>query len=595
MNSTEVSSKTINVTLQKALDLHMSGDIEAARIALNISSIPEGSENCHSILAMQSLLSGDLNKAIFLFFMELQDHPSNSVAQEALWRLCVSLGIRQLVCYFDACQYLSLIQSRVIASDNSIRAKIIRYICQVFGNVNLSELSKLIDSIPPNDPPMRDFYHLFGLILLAQERNSEAHMLFWEEIRYFPDSLCSRDALKRISSEKLILDHLTKNRSESLNDTCLGAPVHQAIVEFSIPGKYYFNFQRPVNIDNHSNALKEFLPSNCEKREYQKSYVVIYPGVNWIEEQNSFYKNGRALLWNLFKQLSNSSDIETTMVSYAGREGVQGTEYALGTIRVNRKPDLIIITRPWWGEEHVTALDARSQGIPVIAVEHGVFFMEQPTFKYRQHIYPADISCVWNKIDHDIMRDFYGATYPIAITGSPEYDSLISPPERLPNLPDKYALFLTGGNGYQADELFETALNLKKHIAVVAKAHPLERSPERLEQNFLTFRDPETLFSLIYHSSIVYGHLSSALIPAVHWRKPIFIRALPCADYDLDKIKRQFDGQFHFLDTNDWDPEILHSARPVPDDKIEKICSKIDGNISSRMVDLVRKFLVKVR
>lgn len=531
-------------------------------------------------MALQLLEATSPNSALVSVTAQLK----NYIAAQA--------GIANLEFYFSLESRIGTLldsNDETVSQDLTLGVKV-KEALRLLYNGNLPGLTGYLEGWAKDGRPPRRLMIVLASANLAAGDTHSAHHALWEEIRYYPPGVEARHLLDRLSRLEVIC---TWSDPARVRPSRLIVPSMDVYSGFHLAGGIFVNARpSPQPTDETIRRLSRYRQAGSRAEEdgvkpTRKPYVVLFPGsANRCSDGWLPYTSGRALLGAVQDAIALYTDFDSTLVSCDGHIGSQGFEYVLGTLRVKCRPDVLVVSRPWWGEELVAATEARRLGIPVVVVEHGVFLMEQPTITYRREIAPADITCVWNQIDCDILRNYYGSVYPIAVTGNPEYDCLSKPIPRLPGLPDEYALYLSVGSGYQADELFDSALHLQKHIPVIAKAHPLETRMKRLEEAFTCYKEPEHLLPLIAHSSMVYGHLSSALLPAVYLNKPIFVRIEHCEDYDKKKIQLDYADSINFIEATEWE-EVLKNARCFPEEKAERFCHLRDGGNSRRVVEVI--------
>ena len=246
------------------------------------------------------------------------------------------------------------------------------------------------------------------------------------------------------------------------------------------------------------------------------------------------------------------------------RLGLQGKTFGLGNIAIERKPSVVIGFRMWWPPDYAAAHHARILGIPAVMINHGAMFVYNSGQTYKKTLYPAGINCVWGKHDLTLWRRW--TQEPIVITGNPLHDQLVDYAPEPINVPEEFALLLT--SRWQREILNPAAENMNKIIPVVAKCHPLDETKQYYRVRYLTFEEPWTLLPLLYRAKYILTNVTSALIPALLWQKPIFIFSYSMPTYFFDDFKRLFTNRtFNFKSSPAWsDKELNDPILPTIDD-----------------------------
>jgi len=266
-----------------------------------------------------------------------------------------------------------------------------------------------------------------------------------------------------------------------------------------------------------------------------------------------------------------------------------------------RKPDVVFAHHGWWDQAHNVCLWARQHRIPVVVLEHGVTLWHQPQATYRATIGQADRACLWSARNLEVTK-LYGrhAAQGCIVTGNPQYDVLqyyTAPPERIPGTPKDYALVLSTWS-IQKDAPRHHANALAKIIPCVLKVHPNEtfyknRKPARIVgKEVVLVYDQAALLQLIYHAKIVVSTISSAMLTAMYWKKPIYIVNKP-------EPKQPSISSFieDFQDVFNWKPEPIWSEKDLESPKIATTEDFIyfggpaDGKNTERVIDVIKSLL----
>ena len=270
-------------------------------------------------------------------------------------------------------------------------------------------------------------------------------------------------------------------------------------------------------------------------------------------------------------------------------DGLGGTGFSLGPIGVNRKPDVLVVFRNWWGPENKAGIKARKLGIPVVMIDHGMLMVGVPIrHSYRSSIYPSNVGCLWSHLHLEMFRRL-NKNDDFVVTGNPLYDQMIGyvPPEI--DVPDEFALLLTGRS--QTKFLRPSAEALNKIMPVVAKVHPVDTERDYYVKRYQTFDDYRTLLPLLCRAKIIIASLSSGWIPALFWEKPIFIHGFEEEDLRFNEFVDNYSHIFNFKQAAAWSDDIIENAiRPTKED-FELFGHTLDGKNAERVANVIKGYI----
>lgn len=619
--------------LNDAIEAMQAGkDAVALSLARNAAS-----QSAEKILNLQFVLgillcrSGQLQAGVRALEQELRDFPGNQGAKELLASLsqpAPSSGLK--------------------AFDTTLDARLTPAV-EALQSGNTQAALDLLNKLRSEDRNIPFLHHLCGAAYAALGQLSYAHEMYWEEIAHFPTNKHSRPALKQIP-RNAVIDHFVHTTQERNPRPHMSQQL-DIVTGHTISGGYYVRFRSKheflstPNLEfahgvanylrgDHSHALdhlakegsssfsmqaaqalsaeiRQAPASETQAQRWQKAetiissalnqavasagrkkYVVLYPGIDiWTDDKVNDI--GREQFGPIFQHLSRDPNVEVTFVTIDGRHGLQGTDYSLGPLRVNRKPDAVVTMHPWWGEEHIVTLVAREHGIPVIASEHGAHFSDfsivQPKGDIRSCNYPVHASCLWSQVDYDIITKCYGSNDLLFITGNPMHDDLSTlKPALLPGVTAGYTLILSAGQGVNRQAFWDAADEISKYSQVVVKAHPLEPDIDGWRSKYPTFTRAEDLYPAVYHSTRVLAYISNALVPALYWLKPMWVMKGPKEDPIYDDFKSRHRGVFNFSDEGKFTKSMLENEIiPTPKD-YETFAFLRDGQNAKRVADVAR-------
>jgi hypothetical protein len=289
--------------------------------------------------------------------------------------------------------------------------------------------------------------------------------------------------------------------------------------------------------------------------------------------------------------LANNNDNNTLQDCHVKKEfrlGLKGTKYSLGNIKIERKPSVVVGFRLWWPPDRMFGVAARNKKIPVVMVNHGSMFVFNENQKYKRELYPAIVNCVWGQHDYDLWKKW--TKDKIIITGNPLHDNLIKYKPLDIKTPKKFGLLLTPRDKLKI--IRPAAENLNEILPVVAKCHPLDKKKNYYKKRFLTYTEAWTLLPLIYKASYILTNVSSALIPALYWKKPIFIFSFSDKGYYFKDFKDKFkDRAFNFKISSSWgNGELYNPIIPTVDD-YKHFGHIPDGNNTKRVVEVIKSYV----
>lgn len=262
-----------------------------------------------------------------------------------------------------------------------------------------------------------------------------------------------------------------------------------------------------------------------------------------------------------------------------------------------RKPDAFILNHAWWDEGYHVCQWAQRARIPVVAIEHGCTMFHQEPARYRSSIGLAQRKCLWSQHNLEVMMQYNPDNRKrCVITGPPKYDELhdFHPIEM--DLPEDYILVLSTWS-VQKDLPRHAANQISEFANVVMKVHPNEthypgRKPERIVNSQVQLvYDQEALFTLLYRASAVVCTISSAMIPALLFEKPIFLVNQEQQGMDVAGFKRAHGDLFRWVDPNNITEETLSWAVEPDKNNYEHFGGPNDGKNVERIIEVVRSVM----
>jgi len=301
-------------------------------------------------------------------------------------------------------------------------------------------------------------------------------------------------------------------------------------------------------------------------------------------------ENGRNTFISVYKIFEKDVNIDTTLIWWnKEQQGLLGEDFKLGPIRVNRKPDVLVLFRNWWGPERKAGEAATNQKIPVVMFDHGALMIRVTGMQaYRKSIYPAIVGCLWSQLHLDLFRRL-NENDKFVVTGNPLHDQIIDyvPPEI--EVPDEFVLLLTKRG--QREFLNPSAEELNKIIPVVAKTHPVDDKKAYYKKRYLTYDEHWTLLPLLYKAKLIIANVSSAWIPALFWQKPIFIHSFDEGWFHFNEFKSKYSHIFNFKQDDVWNNEVIDKAIK-PNKKHFEIFGHIpDGKNSIRVTEVIKSYV----
>jgi len=312
------------------------------------------------------------------------------------------------------------------------------------------------------------------------------------------------------------------------------------------------------------------------------------------------YEHGLGSLEPVYKIFEKDADVDATLISCRQplnleREtrGLCGENFKLGPILVDRKPDVLVLFRNWWGPENDVGRMARSLNIPVVMIDHGMIMVVGPIRQaYRSSIFPATVGCLWSQLHLNMFRRV-NSNDKLVVTGNPLYDQMIDYASPEIDVPDEFALLLT--QRAQQGILGKSAEALNKIIPVVVKTHPTDDHKPYYRERFRVFDDYQAMLPLLYKAKIVIACLSSAWIPALFWEKPIFIHHdysyYDENDLKFNEFKSNYSHIFNFKQDNVWNNDVIDNAIR-PNKKHFEIFGHIpDGKNAERVAGVINDYI----
>ena len=292
----------------------------------------------------------------------------------------------------------------------------------------------------------------------------------------------------------------------------------------------------------------------------------------------------------------------------------------------NEKPSAIVMINEYSWLERAYLAKARAEGVPVIALQHGIIHPTHPGYRY----YSTEISdcvnspfcpipdktAVSGNYYFDILTKM--SSYPesnVVVTGQPRYDVLYQPSkiykkeiicEKYKIVPtQRIVLWTTQSHGLSDEEnyknmdcIFNTFKNFK-NTTLIIKQHPKE--PNKYEIRYresikaynnivLVPKESDTL-ELISICDLLITKSSTTAIEAAALNKPIVILELDDAKDSAGYVR---DGiAIGAYSDDDLGAAILHlfanrsMLSGAQKEYMEKHLYKIDGKSSQRVADLI--------
>ena len=271
------------------------------------------------------------------------------------------------------------------------------------------------------------------------------------------------------------------------------------------------------------------------------------------------------------------------------RYGLQGKKFGLGPIQLERKPDVLVGFRLWWGPDYMVAVSARRENIPMVMINHGAMFIRNDAQKYKHNLAGAKVNCLWGKFDKDLWKYWNSRDDMFVVTGNPLHDNLTNYECPYIDVPDDFALLLTPRD--RRKFINPSVEALSKIMPIVAKTHPIDFEKDYYKQRYQTFDDPNTLLPLMYKAKIILANTSSAFIPALFWQKPIFVHTFGSKGYYFEEFKEKTKHIFNFKQDAIWNEDIVGNAiKPTLEDF--KLFGHIpDGKNSQRVAEVIKKYV----
>lgn len=260
---------------------------------------------------------------------------------------------------------------------------------------------------------------------------------------------------------------------------------------------------------------------------------------------------------------------------------------------LQRKPDVIVTNHAWWDEGYHVCLWAQKARVPVVAIEHGCTMFFQSQAKYRRTIGKARVKCLWSDHNLEIMRKYNPDHHKrCVVTGPPRYDELYDFQARADlDLPKDFVLVLSTWS-VQKDSPRHAANKIAEKYNVVLKTHPNEhhypgRSPGRIVGKKVHISSgQEELFTLLKRCRAVVTPISSAMLPAMLFRKPIYIVSVPQKGMGILEFRKEHGHLFN------WGIEdLMENNTGVLSSDFQHFGGQNDGMNCERIVKVIRSVL----
>lgn len=308
-----------------------------------------------------------------------------------------------------------------------------------------------------------------------------------------------------------------------------------------------------------------------------EKYILLYAGKTRKNAQDTFMP--------VFEYIRKHTSMDVTLIGTNGYFGLKGNAYKLWEWELPRKPDVVLIWLPWWEDNRAVGIHAKKADISVVMLNHGtIMIKDDRDHVHKPSIWPADIGCLWGPRDLEGWREV-NTKDKLIITGNPLFDFQNFKPKTIPGLPKRFALCLSSGHGWQADHLLTSAEKLSEIYPVVMKPHYLCPHVDRLKKKFPTFLEHYYLMDLIYQSTYILSNVTSALLFAIYWQKPIFVHSRSEPFYHYEEFRNKYSSVFNFKTDPHWEEATLQQAiRPQKQD-FELFAHKADGKNTQRLVE----------
>jgi hypothetical protein len=271
------------------------------------------------------------------------------------------------------------------------------------------------------------------------------------------------------------------------------------------------------------------------------------------------------------------------------RYGLQGRSFDLRTIKVARRPDVLIGFRLWWGPDHLVAVKAYQLRIPMVMINHGAMFVRNDAQTYKRNLGGARINCLWGKFDRDLWRYWNPNDKMFEVTGNPLHDNLVN--YKCPNIdvPEEFALLLTPRD--RRKFLHPSAEALSKIMPVIAKTHPIDKEKGYYKERYITFDDPDMLLPLMFKAKLILANVTSAFIPALLWQKPIFVHTFGNKGYHFGEFKEKTKHIFNFKQDAIWNENVIDKAIIPTVDDYKLFGHEPDGNNAKRVAEVIKRYV----
>jgi len=272
------------------------------------------------------------------------------------------------------------------------------------------------------------------------------------------------------------------------------------------------------------------------------------------------------------------------------------------------KPDVLLLNQCWWGKELDVMAECFQAGIPGVVVEHGAPMASLDRHCYRHSLNGCLFTYLVGERSKRLVEGIGCPSERLVVTGWPRYDDLVHlqapreevltrytiPPDR------KIALFLTTPV-LQRDNMLDALRGMEELLAgstdwkLVLKPHPMEVEKGWVPSapSAVTVTRDADLHALIAAADVVVTGVSSVLIPAWHFRKPILTYTVPDSE-SLHTFQAETEGTIRWKrpGTVGWeDIEFspnLERIRPLLADH----AYAIDGHSSERVYRHMRDTVI---
>lgn len=307
-------------------------------------------------------------------------------------------------------------------------------------------------------------------------------------------------------------------------------------------------------------------------------------------------------------------------------------EYELARLMIkSEKPSAMVMINEYGWIERTYLVAAKAEGVPVIAIQHGIIHQEHSGYIYNKDEISGDSlnslycpipdkTAVSGKQYFDLLTKL--SSYPedsVVVTGQPRYDVLLNASKIYNkkkicekhgiNPSHRIVLWTTQCHGFSDDEnynnydcVFKT-INEIDNIALIVKQHPgeskrytnkiLDYIKKYKNENVILVPNNSDILELIYVCDLLIAKTSTTVIEAAAFNKPVIVLDLSEVKDTVGYVKDSI--AIGVNKSDDLKTAILHL---LDDASVLSACQKkytanhlykIDGKSSKRLADLIVK------